>query len=191
MQRIFNVDQWTVIEPGQVLEYPLERPRLVRVEVNSTDAANLFLINQEGEAFHLARVCGRDTVEFVSPGAFSLSAADGAISVYSVDGTSGHRTVDAPQSFTTIVERRRRSPEIDAMMRMMNSNMERRLSQQANELAEQFERRERERQNRAAIAAAASVQRSAGAESPSAVHVADPEGSATAPAAGKGKNRGG
>lgn len=152
MQRIFNVDRWVVIEPGQVLEYPSERARLVRVEVNSTDVANLFLLKPDGEAFHLARVCGRDTIEFVSPGRFSLSAADGAISVYTVDGTTGHVTVEGPQSFTTIVERRRRSPEMDAMMRMMQTNVERRLAQQADELTAQFERRERDREARLAAA---------------------------------------
>lgn len=157
MQRIFNVDKWVVIEPGQVLEYPSERPRQVRVEVNSSDVGNLYLINAEGEAFHLARICGRDTVEFISPGKFSLSVADNPISVYTVDGTSGHVTVEAPQSFTTIVERRRRSPEIEAMMRMMQNNVERRLAQQAEELAEQYGRRQREFDRRSAEIAAARV----------------------------------
>lgn len=189
MQRIFNVDKWVVIEPGKVLEYPNERPRLVRVEVNSADVANLYLVDAGGEAFHLARICGRDTVEFVSPGAFGLTAADGALSVYTVDGTTGHRTVEAPESFTTIVERRRRSPEIDAMMRMMHSNMERRLSQTAQELQEQYERRERERDAKAAQYEAARLQRAAASEPVSAGPVADAEGAADAAAAGKGKKR--
>lgn len=144
MQRIFNVDKWTSIEVGQVLEFPVERPRLVRLEVNAPDVALLYLLDASGTAMFLARVCGRDTVEFISPGAFSLSVTDGACSVYTVDGTVGHRTVEAPQSFTTIVERRKRNPELDAMMRMMNQNIERRLAQQADELAEQYGRRQRQ-----------------------------------------------
>lgn len=194
MQRIFNVDKWTVIEPGQVLEFPMERPRLVRVEVNSPDAANLYLIDQAGEAFHLARVCGRDTVEFVSPGAFSLSAADGAISVYTVDGTSGHRTVEAPQSFTTIVERRRRNPELEAMMRMVNQNMEKRLAQTAEELRLQYVRREEEAARRraagAAVAAPASLPGDVGKEPASAGDVGDGQGSGASAKAGKGKRGG-
>lgn len=199
MQRIFNVTAWTVIEPGQVLEYPLERARLVRLEVNASEDANLFLLDAGGEAYHLARVRGRDTIEFVSPGPFSLSAADGAISVYTVDGTSGHRTVEAPQSFTTIVERRRRSPEIDAMMRVMNSNMERRLAQQADELAKQFERREREREARAIRAAGpeqgagsspAGVSGDAAAEPAPELSVEDGGGSGRSAPGAKGKGRG-
>lgn len=206
MQRMFNVDRWLVIEPGQVLEYPSPRPRLVRIEVNSPDVANLYLLNADQEAFHLARICGRDTVEFVSPGAFSLTAADGALSVYTVDGTSVAHTVDAPQSFTKIVERRKRSPELELIARMMNSNMERRLAQQAEELSAQYERREREREtrrdyereqretldaaNRAAVLEAARLSGNAGAEPPPAVHVEDGARPGPAPGGGKGKARG-
>lgn len=194
MQRIFNVDRWAVIEPGQVLEYPSERARLVRLEVNSADVANLYLLNEDGEAFHLARVCGRDTVEFVSPGKFSLSVADGACSVYTVDGTSVAHTVEAPVSFTRIVERRRRNPEIEQIAHMMSQNMERRLAQQAGELQAQYERRERVREqreaDRIAIQAAAegrqmegsSVSGNAAPEPASAGAVADPP---SAPPTGK------
>lgn len=187
MQRIFNVDKWTFIEIGQVLEFPLERPRLVRLEVNAPDVALLYVLDAAGSAKFLARVSGRDTVEFVSPGAFSLSVTDGACAVYTVDGTVGHRTVEAPQSFTTIVERRKRNPELDAMMRMMNHNIERRLAQQAGELQAQFERRAKDAEARKAAIAASKSDASASAP------VAEAGGDATdgdAPKAGKPRQRG-
>lgn len=156
MQRIFNVDKWTVVEPGHRLDFPGERARQVRLECNSQDVSNLYLIDAEGEVFFLARVCGRDTIEFVSGGKFSISVADGPCSIYTVDGTTCGYTVEAPESFTRIVERRVRNPEQEYMMNMMMRNMEKRLASQAGELREQYDRREREREARRVAAAAAS-----------------------------------
>lgn len=146
MQRIFNVEQWVVIEPGQVLEFPAERPRLVRMEVNAAVESQLYLLNEKQEAFFLALVKGRDTIEFLSTGAFSISVAEGACSVYTVDGSSNYHTVEAPKSFTRIVERRRRNPELEIIAAQMAANMKRMLEQQSNEREAVYERRERARE---------------------------------------------
>lgn len=142
MQRIYNVENWVVIEPGQVLEYPSERPRLVRLEVNSSGESQLYMLNAANEAFFLALVKGRDTIEFVSSGKFSLSVAGTECSVYTVDGSNIAHTVEAPVSFTRIVERRRRNPELEYIAAQMQANMARMLAQQSEEREKVYERRE-------------------------------------------------
>lgn len=163
MQRIFNVENWVVIEPGQVLEYPSDRPRLVRIEVNSAQETALYMLNASSEAFFLALVKGRDTIEFVSPGKFSLSVDGAACSIYTVDGSNIAHTVEAPVSFTRIVERRRRNPELELIAAQMAANMNRLMDQQAQEREAVYARRERERdaaraRDIAAAAAASSAQ---------------------------------
>lgn len=157
MQRIFNVENWIVIEPGQVLEYPAEKPRLVRLEVNAAAESQLFMLNAANEAFFLALVKGRDTIEFVSSGKFSLSVAENACSVYTVDGSNIAHTVEAPQSFTRVVERRRRNPELEIIAAQMAANMNRILEQQSSEREAVYERRERAREARLAAIEAASA----------------------------------
>lgn len=148
MQKIYNVENWVVIEPGQVLEYPADRPRLVRLEVNAAAESQLYMLNASNEAFFLALVKGRDTIEFVSSGKFSLSVAENACSVYTVDGSNISHTVEAPVSFTRIVERRRRNPELEIIAAQMAANMNRIIEQQANEREAEYARRERAREQR-------------------------------------------
>lgn len=150
MQKIYNVENWVVIEPGQVLEYPADRPRLVRLEVNAAAESQLYMLNASNEAFFLALVKGRDTIEFVSSGKFSLSVAENACSVYTVDGSNISHTVEAPVSFTRIVERRRRNPELEIIAAQMAANMNRIIEQQANEREAEYARRDRARQHQAA-----------------------------------------
>lgn len=196
MQRIFNVDRWVVIEPGQILDYPSERPRLVRVEVNSPGPACLYLIDANQESYFLAKVDGRDTIEFISPGAFGLTVDSGVCSVYTVDGTSAAHVVEAPVSFTKIVERRRRNPELEYIAAQMSANMQRMLEAQSAEREAVYQRRERERDDRAkaAIAAAKSLSSDDGAKSEPAGAVAstsdaEASGSGREPASGGGKRK--
>lgn len=160
MQRIFNVENWVVIEPGQTLEYPSERPRLVRLEVNAAGESSLYMLNAANEAFFLALVKGRDTIEFVSSGKFSLSVDGNACSVYTVDGSNIAHTVEAPVSFTRIVERRRRNPELELIAAQMAANMNRILEQQSAEREAEYRRRERLRDEASKAREAASAAKS-------------------------------
>lgn len=173
MQRIFNVENWLVIEPGQILEFPHDRPRLVRLEVNSANESHLYVLNEASEAFFLALVKGRDTIEFVSSGKFSLSVAENECSVYTVDGSNISHTVEAPVSFTRIVERKRRNPELELIAAQMAQNMNRIMEQQAAEREAVYRHREavREENYRAREAAA----REAAAKAPKGGSKEEPE----------------
>lgn len=142
MQRIFNIDKWTRLSEGQGLEFSNPRPRNVRVEVNAPSKAAIYCIDGDGEAHFLALVEGRDTIEFGSTGAFTLSVEGPDVMIYTADGADISSVVVAPVVFTKIIERRRRNPELEHIAAVMARNMERRLEQQADEIRRQFERRE-------------------------------------------------
>lgn len=143
MQRIFNLDKWTVIPDGKALDFNTDRPRVVRLDVNCAGTANLYVVQKdEGEAAFLARIVGRDVIEFHSAGGFSIVCDGDPVSVYSVDGETWTFHDPAPVIFTRIHERRARNPDLELVMARMAQNMERRLAVQADELARLFERRE-------------------------------------------------
>lgn len=130
MQNIYNVDKWFHLKQGARADFPSVKPRRIRLEVNSPDVTQLFLINDDGEPLFLARVVGRDLIEFHSTGKISLMSDGADCFIYSSDGASIAHVVDAPVSFTKIVERRQRNPELEQMMFQMNYNLNRRLELQ-------------------------------------------------------------
>lgn len=136
MQRIFNVDKWWKVSQGEALEFPNEKKRNVRLEVNTPNRAALWLIDQESEEpYFLALVEGRETIEFGTTGKMALSVEGGDVWIFTADSDDPSVIILAPRIFTKIYERRRRNPEFELMMHKMQENMERRLAQQANELA--------------------------------------------------------
>lgn len=145
MQRVFNLDKWQEIPEGKAIRFNAEQPRVVRIDVNAPDAVRLYLINAANEPHFLARVQGRDVIEFFSSGAFSL-ASDGQCYIYSVDGDVWTYNDPAPEIFTRIRERRGRNPELEYIVARMQQNMERRLAQQSHEIAAALERRQAARE---------------------------------------------
>lgn len=161
MQRINNFSKWAKLEEGTRIDFANDKPRIVRLDVNAPDPMKLYILNQDDEAFFLARIVGRDVVEFHVTEAFSLTAEGGEVNLYSVDGDDISFRILDRVSFTKIVERRRRNPELEEMMFMMNKNMDRRLTQQADELARLFTARQSEQ---LALNAPTGVSRGAGSE---------------------------
>lgn len=133
MQRLFNVSKWSRLCEGGSLKFGASRPRAVRLEVNAPRAVGIYLFDAEsGEALFLARVEGRDTVEFHTGGAFTL-VSDGEVFVYTAGMEHIHHVAVDPVIFTRITERRQVNPEIAAIQRLMQINIERRLAEQRNE----------------------------------------------------------
>lgn len=148
MQRLFNLDKWTPLSEGRALAFDLDRPRVVRLDVNSAGPCNLYVMQREQEgsdASFLARVEGRDVIEFHVNGAFALVADGDGCNVYTVDGDVWTFRDLAPEIFTRIHERRVRNPELEYILAKMQANMERRLATQADEIRGAIERRERAR----------------------------------------------
>lgn len=127
MQRMFNLDKWTRLDKGKGLEFTNPRPRNVRLEVNSPVKAALHVIDEHGEDHFLALVEGRETVEFGTTGAFSLTS-DAECNVYTADGADISSVVVEPVILTKIAERRARNPELEYLQRVMYENMERRIA---------------------------------------------------------------
>lgn len=155
MQRIFNVTKWRTISEGKGIEFPGSRPRVVRLEVNARSEVGLYIIQtnrdpdtgevQPDDERFLARVCGRDTVEFHSAGGFALVVDEGECEIYTVDGDVWMYVDLEPRIFTKMASRRKRSPELEYIAHQMQANMSRLLERQANEIRRDYEQRERAR----------------------------------------------
>lgn len=190
MQRLFNVTKWKRLCEGQSLTYPNARPRVVRLEVNAPRAVGLYLFDAAtGEALFLARVEGRDTVEFYSGGDFEL-VSDGEVFLYTADGEVAHHEVLDPVIFTRIVERRQVNPEVAAIQRAMNINIERRLAAQRDEFNAAIRRLQSDRKvaARSAVDEAADTGAS-GVPEPVTPEVADGGHADDPPAAGGRKRK--
>jgi len=140
MQRMFNLAKWRTITEGEMIAFATERPRQVRLEVNSPDRVRLFVQEGTNEPAFLARVEGRDTIEFSADGPFELTVTGGDCAFYTADGDDWSVAPVEDTTFTKIVERRMRNPELEYMMAMSHRNMEVRLEQQAIEMERRFER---------------------------------------------------
>ena len=157
MQRLFNVNKWVELNEGKGVTFPGDRPRVVRLEVNSPGETFLYIHQDNDDASDdvdtsfLARVCGRDTLEFHVSGKFSLSSEGPPCNIYTVDGDNIAFENLTPTIFTKIAERRARNPELEYIAAKMQANMERRLEQQAHELKHQY-RLDAERAERARAA---------------------------------------
>lgn len=142
MQRVFNVDKWTLVEQGQSLAFSNIRPRNVRLDVNAPQETEIWYVCQNtGEALFLALVKGRDVLEFGCVGPFELTVKGGFVMVFTNDGDDISLAPTAEQAFVKVMERRRRNPELEHIAYVMEQNLNRRLEQQANELSQLFERR--------------------------------------------------
>jgi len=143
MQRMYNLDKWSTLSGGDGLVFVNPKPRTVRLEVKSIEKSPLFVVEPDTGLVHfLALVEGRDTLEFSSNGAFQLTTQEGhVVDVYTADGDDVSMKVVDPQSFTKVVERRARNPELEIIASTMMRNMERRFEQQAYELEAMYARR--------------------------------------------------
>lgn len=194
MQRLFNVTKWRRLCEGQALPFSSERPRVVRLEVNAPRKVGLYILDvPSGDTVFLALVEGRDTVEFHVGGAFSL-VADGEVYVYTPQGEVIHHVSDDPEIYTRIVERKAMNPEIAAIQRAMNINIERRLAAQRDEFNAAIRRMQSDRKV-AARAAREAVQPLDAAEDVDSDGSADEPGSGAEPVAAPlpekaGKRRG-
>lgn len=135
-----DIVNWVQLEDGELIKFANQRPRQVKLEVNTSEKTVLMIqLEQEEEPRFLALVEGRETLHFVVPGAFELMHRTPGADVYllTADGAKVHREGLGLDAYTTLHERRARNPELEYIQYMMNLNMEKRLRLQA----EAFERR--------------------------------------------------
>lgn len=143
MQRIFNVDKWHLIAAGQAVNFENTEARRVRIHVNAPDPVKLYYADNNGDVTFLARVVGRDVVEFGAyEGGFAITAEGGDCWIDTVDGENFSFVIPDAVILTRIAERRVRNPEIELMNYLMNQNIERRLNAQRDELVELWNRQQ-------------------------------------------------
>lgn len=136
MQRLHNISKWFEVGMGKAVHFGNPAPRFVRLDVNAPEPTSLYYADGNGEVTFLARVVGRDVIEFRSDGEFSITADDGKlVNLYTIDGEDISFSIPDAVKLTKLVERRQRNPELELMQHMMNRNLENRLNAMRDEMA--------------------------------------------------------
>lgn len=138
MINLNDIHQWQRLEDGELFAFPAVRPRPVKLEVNTSGKVALYIELQGKEPAFLALVEGRETVNFVVPGPFSIMHRSPEADVYflTADGARVHRENMDKEAYTQLHERRAVNPEIEFMRYQMEANINKRLAMQQ----AQFER---------------------------------------------------
>lgn len=142
MQRLTNVDKWFILESGKTLNFENPLPRKVRLEVNAEGDARLYYVDGNGETTFLALVRGRDVIEFYNHGEFGVMADGVDVWLYTIDGEDVSFEIPEAETFTKLVERRTRNPEVEMMQYMMKQNMQAMLDAQRSEMEQLLNRRD-------------------------------------------------
>jgi len=154
MLRINNLDKWTCLESGKVLDLPSHssEARKIRIEFNTDQPTRLDVV-VGGKPTFLGVVLGLEVVEFTAGGNVQIAPqGDGDVWFFTNDGDVPSYTIADPDIFTKVAQRKTRNRELERMMWKMEENMRRRLEKQADEIAVSEQRRAA---RRAADAAAA------------------------------------
>lgn len=141
MQRMFNIDKWQLLNDGKSVNFGNTEQRRVKIDFNAPHPVAIYYADEDGNITFLAAVHGRDTVEFATPGAFSLTADGGEVWFDTVDGEDYSFAIPDAVVLTKIVNRRPRNPELERMQFLMNQNIEMRMEAQRRELEQLFSAR--------------------------------------------------
>lgn len=128
MYDLKNLQRWIPAKTG--VKFPNEEPRKVRLEVLSEGVTVLRVQQGKGSAMFIGRFEGYDVVQFHVDGPWTLQA-DGDKAYFWTPETVDAGIVEIPDavSFTTIMTRRQRNPELELLMKKVGDNMERRIAQ--------------------------------------------------------------
>lgn len=142
VQQIWDLGKWKCLQDGEFASFEGDRPRTVRIELNAPDPARVYIneLKTDDPPILLCRVMGRDTVSFSVNGPFEIQV-DAEVWFYTADGMQVAVEKIDHESFTRIVERRVRNPELELMMYTARINMERRLEAQAAAFEQRLERK--------------------------------------------------
>jgi hypothetical protein len=131
MQRILSIYDWQKLPVGSqaVIKTDLDHQRTVRLKVNAQLPMSLFIRQDDYEdEIFLAYIVGLDEIQFQVQGDYTLIPLGGDVWFQTLDGADPSVQPVEPASFTQIVERQVRNPEIELMERRMAENMERRMA---------------------------------------------------------------
>lgn len=152
-----DLHKWRPIGGG--LRFPRPEPRNVRIEFLSDEDVKIFIretVPGEGKPHeHFIGVFrGYEVIRFAVRGPFEVHQGKGGACVIWTPEIETAGAVEIPEavSFTRLITRKQRNPELELIMQKMQVNMERRLRQVARDmgLAENARRQEAERERAAA-----------------------------------------
>lgn len=145
MYDLKNLERWIPVKAG--LKFPNDEPRKVRLEVLSPEEDSLLYVTQaKGPKFCIGRFFrSYEVVQFAVNGAWSLTASGGNVLIWTPE-TVDAGIVKLPDavSFTTIMTRRQRNPELELLMKKVGDNMERRIAQVQHDVSLVIARERRE-----------------------------------------------
>lgn len=140
MQRIKRFNAFHQVKPDQVVTFPGEKMRTVRIEVRAPERTKLFVKSGAKGAkawLFLALVEGNDVIEVGWHGPL-LMKADQAIAVWSSEMENTLIEVDKGEVLTKPLLRRPRNKEMERMMFEMQRNIEGRMSKQLEEIEKRY-----------------------------------------------------
>lgn len=127
--RLFNLDKWNTLSPGQCIALAGEKPRTIRISFNTAEPARVDCLI-DGERFLLGTVDGLETFEFFAGGNLIVAVdTDADVFWFTEDGAI--HAIENPEavSFTELTMRRERNREAELVMHKMEQNMSRRMAQ--------------------------------------------------------------
>lgn len=175
--RIINAVDWSRLEPGNWIDLSSAKRRLVKLEVNSDFPTRYSLVDFDEHGVEqttfLGVVQGWEKIEIVvGPQAKLQAETEGEVWWFTNDGFASAQEIPNEHSFTTLLQRKSRSDQMEIMLRLQQENYNRLLAQQERDDAERV-RAEAERAE-AARAAEAEAQRAADAAGEAARKAAEP-----------------
>lgn len=189
--KLNSLARWTKLAPdtGVVFAGKERAERRVRLNLNLEAVTTLMIGIGKEEQFLCTAGPGLETIEFCVAGTFKVYAEKGSgiVMYQSADLEPTHTEVIDPVIFTRIAQRRHRNPELEEIMYRMQSNMDRRLAQQADENAALLALRMKELENAAKTNPAPAPISAGGSEVPAQVApVGEPAPAPIEPAAPSG-----
>lgn len=137
--KIHNLDKWSVLAAGEVLELPGRHLRTIRVEVNCEGPTKWQALIGEDRVF-LGLVTGHEIIEFMASGEVSLvPLGEHDVWFFTNDGDRVSASKPNAVSFVGPMNRKVRNPSLEKMMFKMQQNMTRRLARQEAEMNARLE----------------------------------------------------
>lgn len=135
MINLNDIVNWRPLKDGEQIKFHSDRPRPVTLDFNTSGPAKLFilLMNKEHpvlEPQFLATVNGRETVKFVTPGAYGIAYSaepDVQVFILTSDGAEVHRENIEDEVYTTLYDPGLRDPDHERLIQQINAKVQRRL----------------------------------------------------------------
>jgi len=135
MINVNDIVNWVPLEDGTMINFVNRNPRSITLEFNTSGPVKLYYIALDDNMVEqkprfLAGFTGRETVKFVTPGAFGVTySGDAATEVFmlSSDSSKIHRENLDEETYTTLYDQRMRDPDHEKIIQSINAKVQRRL----------------------------------------------------------------